>query len=361
VDRDGPNGPETLAKHWSGQTWSTQTTPDQNAPAPAQLNSVSCSSATACTAVGDYIDSVGYPEPVAERWNGDAWSVQIPQSPGASGGELSGVSCTSADACMAVGTSGTGLTALPIIEQWDGTNWTILPGFAGVQPSDVSCSSANACTTVGSPSGGSGMGPAERWNGETWVNQSVPTPGDASEPTLSGVSCSSETACTAIGGLLAEGWDGTAWSIQMTPAFAPGTYESLGSVSCVSADSCMAVGGGVGLPGLAERWDGSHWTGQSLPPIRSKGGGGLNAVSCSSSTSCTAVGYSISPTGAIADVWDGARWTAQSLTLPTVSGPEDTVALNSVSCPSPSVCIAVGGADKNGNAGPSPPIAIRSS
>lgn len=69
------------------------------APRPAELRSVSCSSATACTAVGDQGNSV-----LVERWNGRRWSIQAtPRIPGMF---FSGVSCPAARVCIAVGSEG---------------------------------------------------------------------------------------------------------------------------------------------------------------------------------------------------------------------------------------------------------------
>jgi hypothetical protein len=63
------------------------------------LIAVSCTSATACTAVGS-----GNTRVLVERWNGETWSVQpTPKPAGSSDSVLMGVSCTSATACTAVG------------------------------------------------------------------------------------------------------------------------------------------------------------------------------------------------------------------------------------------------------------------
>ena len=94
---------------------------------------------------------------------------------------LTGVSCSSASRCMAVGWQA---SAGPLAESWNGTAWTILPTpipataleatFAG-----VSCSSASACTAVGQylASGGATGSLVERWNGTEWSIQPNPTSG----------------------------------------------------------------------------------------------------------------------------------------------------------------------------------------
>jgi len=65
---------------------------------------VSCTSAQACTAVGDHGASTSPNLTLAERWNGTAWTIQDTPNPvGATASELRGISCISASACTAAG------------------------------------------------------------------------------------------------------------------------------------------------------------------------------------------------------------------------------------------------------------------
>ncbi len=90
-----------------------------------QLSGVSCASKNACMAVGTS-HAAGY-SMFAEQWDGLSWTLeQLPPLPTASEmGELSGVACVTKNACMAVGyiQKGNGST-LPLTEFWDGTSWT---------------------------------------------------------------------------------------------------------------------------------------------------------------------------------------------------------------------------------------------
>jgi hypothetical protein len=61
----------------------------------------------------------------------------------------------------------------------------------------VSCTSAAACTVIGTSNGGTML--AERWDGNTWRNQTLPTRSGALSSTVAEVSCSSAAACTAVG------------------------------------------------------------------------------------------------------------------------------------------------------------------
>jgi hypothetical protein len=92
-----------LAEGWDGTAWSIQPTPNPVGATNGLFDAVSCSSAVSCTAVGDYNNNSGIVT-LAEVWNGTAWNVESTPNPaGALGSLLGGVSCSSATACTAVG------------------------------------------------------------------------------------------------------------------------------------------------------------------------------------------------------------------------------------------------------------------
>ncbi|HEU4393781.1 MAG TPA: hypothetical protein VFR04_09140, partial [Solirubrobacterales bacterium] len=76
------------------------------------LRGVSCPSASACIAVGTTAaPGDGHIVPLVESWNGSSWSTQeatdtVAVYGGSNYGRLSGVSCTSASACTTVGYRG---------------------------------------------------------------------------------------------------------------------------------------------------------------------------------------------------------------------------------------------------------------
>ncbi|HVT64838.1 MAG TPA: hypothetical protein VHD81_06780 [Mycobacteriales bacterium] len=108
----------TLAEEWKGGAWSIMTTtnpsPYLNLPIPGcdtsggcedKLLSVSCTSATSCTAVGVTADVT-----FAEKWNGTLWSTMTTSNPSSPAGLpaatqhlLTGVSCITSDTCVATG------------------------------------------------------------------------------------------------------------------------------------------------------------------------------------------------------------------------------------------------------------------
>ena len=71
----------TQAERWDGTTWTTQTTPAPPIPGGAALSKASCTSATACEAVGQRTVANGSTHTLAERWNGTTWSVQTTPPP----------------------------------------------------------------------------------------------------------------------------------------------------------------------------------------------------------------------------------------------------------------------------------------
>ena len=83
-------------------TWHVDKTP----PLPSflsTLSAVACRSASACAAVGGYINSAGEGVPLAEAWNGSTWSIQPTPAPPGGGSGFGGVSPTSATSFTAVG------------------------------------------------------------------------------------------------------------------------------------------------------------------------------------------------------------------------------------------------------------------
>jgi hypothetical protein len=94
--------PQTLIESWNGTSWSIVPNPTVMS---GYLDGVSCVSATACIVAGYDYGRSGVPRTLIESWNGASWSIM--PSPGGgtgfSGRFLNGVSCISATACTAAG------------------------------------------------------------------------------------------------------------------------------------------------------------------------------------------------------------------------------------------------------------------
>jgi hypothetical protein len=295
----GSDGYQSFAEDWNGTSWTAASIAD---PQTVGLESVSCSSATACTAVGWQSGGTQGDTPVAERWNGTKWTVQTPPAP-PDGAALGSVSCPTATTCVAVGAEG---DYTPIAETWSAGTWTLSyppPASYAAEPelASVSCTSATSCIALST-------GPPESttysdaWNGTKWTVESVAEPEETESLTLSGVSCGASS-CQAVGyydtptarDALAESWDGTAWTVETTPFLGGNTTGDLGSVSCVSGGVCNAVGtetaaGGTGSTLLDEHWNGTNWSVHTILTPSGAQTAQMFAVSCASGTNCQAIG-----------------------------------------------------------------------
>ena len=349
----GPAAAAPAASSTTQATWATYVTLKDSGGAPGPgisfgVSSVACVSADDCTAVGlltsaaeESSDVVGY------HWDGTTWiQTQIQSFPGPSGlgNELNGVSCISADLCLAVGT---------FFAQWGGRTWS-----TSTQPTDgdlngVSCPSATFCMAVGTQRPGAVSEPlAEEWNGSTWSGVPSPVQGDL-DNSLNGISCTSATSCIAVGsadsGLanqtLVEQWNGATWAIVASPSTSPTVDNVLNGVSCVSPTMCKAVGASGSSASaheqpLIESWNGMAWSTDTGPsasqPAR------LGAISCVSSDVCMASGYSTSVGGGsgvfgpLFESSSGGSWELQSPGTSRAAG-------DGISCTSPTQCAAVGG------------------
>jgi hypothetical protein len=297
----------------SAPAWKLQDSPNATLPG-GKLESVSCSSATACTAVGTNRDTAGDNVTLAERWNGTSWQHQqtpnpVPNTNPEVRPDLTGVSCPAPGFCEAVG------------------------AYYFAESTQVSL--------------------AEGWNGHSWARQHFPVPAGASSTVLNQVSCTSATFCEAVGSYetqtanqtlpIAATWNGTSWHLQSAPRPAGDESAQLNVVSCTSTTFCEAWGGsGSGSTGqdFAGQWNGRSWKLQAVPS-----GSTVLAVSCVSATYCEAGGY-VTPDVATAWVWNGSKWVAQ--TFPSEVDPDELIGM---SCTSPSSCEAVGFLSSSGSSG----------
>jgi hypothetical protein len=327
----------------------------------AQLNAVTCATASFCVAVGLQGASAGG-EPLIEQWNGTAWSVVTGVTPPASASNvLTGVSCAGPSFCMAVGSSGAGALA----ETWNGSTWSATTpappsGLTSVFLSSVSCLAANLCQTLGT--GFTVSTPTvfgNEWNGTGWSAVPAATPtasGSPPVPEATGMACVSATQCLAVGNTNANGangapfaeqWNGSAWTLAesgLSTSLPGGSF--LSSVSCAGASFCQAVGqvGGSPTQNLIEMWNGSSWSvPASTPQTSTTLSQRLTGVDCFSATSCSAVGYAdatAAPSPAtLALTWDGTAW---SIVPNTPNGSGSGTKLMGETCLTNWACIAVG-------------------
>jgi hypothetical protein len=158
----------TLTEKWNGSKWSVVSTPTSK---DGQLLGVGCFSKSNCMSggIGDSLFAIG------QRWNGSKWIAATPVTPsGATDSELVGVACPAAATCQAVGNYGTSSGTPTLAEGWNGTTWAIentpsISGSSFATLSGVACTSASTCWAVGESISGSTTSPViEGWNGKSW-------------------------------------------------------------------------------------------------------------------------------------------------------------------------------------------------
>lgn len=318
-------------------------------PEPAagsELLGVSCVKASLCIAVGDAPAGEGT-TPLAESWNGSSWTaLSIPGPAGATFAELDAVSCTSASRCVAVGDKETKGKQTVLAELWNGSSWKITPtpnppGRPQSGLSGISCPARGKCFAVGrSEKNDSSRALAEVWNGSRWAIQTAPSP---ARDSLSAVSCQSVTSCLAVGSRLSERWNGKSWSLVKN-ARPPGSAADLNAVSCTKAGPCYAVGGnsvGGADHAVAELWNGTMWSVQNVPLTTASKASTLFGVSCPTPVNCTAAGLYADPLNGERPLAEdfSIRW--QDVSPMPFNGVSGT-SLNGVSCVSPRACLAVG-------------------
>ena len=159
-----PYGGGALIEHWNGTTWSA--VPN---PATAPLYGVKA-------IASNNVWAVGYGQIL--HWNGTKWSI-VPSA--ASSYILQSVAAVSASNIWAVGyeqaSSGEGYYPYPVIEQWNGSNWSAVPGAAGFGQGYLFGVTAPSATSVWAVGDLNGLSLAEEWNGTKWVHVSTPNVG----------------------------------------------------------------------------------------------------------------------------------------------------------------------------------------
>ena len=203
-------------------------------------------------AVGTSLDGTNW-QTQAQKWNGTNWTLlTTPDTSGTQDNELTGVSCTSATFCLAVGAAGPTSQRVTLAQKWNGTSWTMRtspdPGTATNGLSAVSCPTTTFCMAVGFTA--DTASPEQtlivKWNGSGLASVTSANKGNDA---LDAVSCTSSTFCMAAGyysvtefdQTLAQKWNGTRWTLVTSPDKGTGNNE-LNGISCASTAFCMGAG-----------------------------------------------------------------------------------------------------------------------
>lgn len=319
------------------------------APGAGALNSVSCTSWSACTAVGVLGTPVYGPGQVlAERWNGRAWSVEPLTPPAGGQSEFTDVSCGSPRFCVADGLLVYGSTSSSLLGTWNGSRWSIRKLRRGLSGGALSCTSRRFCVMVEGCTARwclkVGSRP-EAWNGARWS----PMP-DAQRLSrhFETVSCVAATSCVGIAGMGSVRWNGSRWSalapLDPSPIL-PYASVRFGPMSCSSARACTVVAS-QSQPcdcypnSFVERWNGARWLAQPTP---AESEAVLSDVACTARKDCTIVGGQSSvetppPPGEFAERWNGVSWSIQPIAAPVGA---TMYGLQGVACVA-ARCMAVG-------------------
>jgi photosystem II stability/assembly factor-like uncharacterized protein len=299
-----------------GATWKAQTDP---LPAPPELSGISCPTVTACMAVGSTGGVPGAGVVLTTRNGGTTWTAA--SVPTGSFG-LTAVLCVTAAACTAVTSDGTNTWSAQ--SQNFGQSWVqegnLPPGFSN--PRALWCGAGGTCLIAGytptSTGHGQGAIALSQDSGKSWAAATMPTGAGV----LQGATCPAAGACVAVG-----------------------------TTSTTVSDVVPATGQ------LLASADGGHtWTLSPLtPPVDD-----IFGIDCPTAKVCAVVGteWSGTPalgTGAVARSEDGgATYTA----LRTAYVP---LTLTAVACPGPTQCLAVGGDSTARITLPAPPVTPSSS
>ncbi|MFZ0665622.1 MAG: hypothetical protein WAM97_07690 [Acidimicrobiales bacterium] len=341
-------------------------------PSDAMILGSTCTDAWNCWRDGAVVVSGNNQEfdGVMEHFDGSAWTAVPTEAPPSGSWLLTSVTCVTADDCWAAGAIPTGPTPTPLVEQWNGSTWSIVPtGPASGYLLGVGCAGADSCFAVGSnvdSSGNASTALMEQWNGSTWTVVNLPDTGQTYSA-LNNVTCATASGCWTVGwsgpnqatgnflpiypseiggNALIEQWNGSSWAIVASPQPVGGSY--LGGVTCVGAADCWAVGSVTNATGLAdtalvEQWTGTAWNEMATPQLDSQPGVLLESVTCVSASYCQAVGSSGEENGITQGAapasafWNGSTWSTVQ-----VGGTFTVGLLNSVACAGDAQCFASG-------------------
>lgn len=164
-------GSPAAADQWNGSTWSSVSVPVPSGSVESFVNDIACSSASSCSAVGEWSDSSGIGHAFATRWNGSSFGApqSMPLPAGATGGAAGSIACPAVKLCLAVGNYSTDSTSktISLAEGWNGSTWSVEPaatvkGFPSSSLSAVAASGTTFGLAVGSISASNSTGTVER-------------------------------------------------------------------------------------------------------------------------------------------------------------------------------------------------------
>ena len=198
------------------------------------LSAVACPTASDCFATGSTAVGIGI---IGTKDGGSSWTALTTFQ----GKNLTGIACPNSTNCWTTGQTLLG----PIMNTTDGgSTWSVQgpPLFSISSLNGVSCTSVQICLAVGTQFSGAAIVSTTN-GGSTWSPQSLPL----GLSSMNAISCIPGTAnCWAVGGssigvaaAIHTSDNGQSWS---APVAMPSGVDSLSAVSCASITACWATG-----------------------------------------------------------------------------------------------------------------------
>ncbi len=223
----------TLAIHYNGTTWSVVPTP-ANGPEASSFYGVAALPDGTAWAVGIHTANTGHTTvPLAEHWDGHAWTVVPAPNPGSASNMLYGVAAVSDnDAWAAGGYAGADNTFHPLLEHWNGTSWSVVPVSGSSMPDGMLTSVTSSPSGVWAVGQLANSAPDRQvvlhLEGSTWVN--VPEPG-VTTPGGAAASAYPQSIAVTSAGPWVDGNDRTGDTGFSTMVEAPGAGGKLHELS----------------------------------------------------------------------------------------------------------------------------------
>ena len=281
------------------------------------------------------------------HFDGAKWTAfPAPMIKGDNNSFLQGVVAISPTLAWAAGNVTDGAHPGQVIEQWNGTRWSLFPGpkFGKKDQADVfamTASSAHDVWAIGSlMNRGTGLvSPLfEHWNGTSWTATTV----ESNHEFLFGASADATNDAWAVGfngsnniETAAMHWDGANWKSVATPNVGEGTNK-LNAVLALAPNDVWAVGFStpVALPEqaatltLIEHFDGTSWTVVPSPnvgPNSANQSNRLLGLTATSANDIWAFGSYFPADGSGHQMtlllhWDGISWTIAPSPSPAKGG-----------------------------------------
>jgi hypothetical protein len=286
----------TLIEHWNGAQWAI--VPAPTPPVSSQLLGVSAVATDDVWAVGANVPQSGFvpPQPLIEHWDGVQWTI-VP-SPNPNGWSwLNAVSALASDDVWAAGES----RSEAVFMHWDGNEWTVVrsPDDAGKRFALTAVARDDIWSSGESRLFGDDTHIFTHWDGTSWTTVANPQLGDGVAD-LFGISAVTTNDIWSVGRAQSsicddtcidlefaevEHWDGTGWQLVAGPLTSYG-YSSLQNVTAQSAQGIWVTGHSGGT--IVALWDGTRWI--DAPSIDGGNGGGFASLAPTPNGGVWAVG-----------------------------------------------------------------------